>query len=77
MPRKVTNKLIELVEDGALSWEAVARAALCYMSEDDVADMARSNELIADEETEDETDEDEDTATDESRSYGKRHASCY
>ncbi len=46
--RRRTNELIEAVESGILSWEAIARAALCYMSEDDVADMARCNELLAD-----------------------------
>ena len=46
--RRRTKELIEAVESGILSWEAIARAALCYMSEDDVADMARCNELLAD-----------------------------
>ena len=61
MARKVTNELISMVEDGVLSWEAIARAALCYMSEDDVADMARSNELLPEEEEED-TEDTEDAA---------------
>lgn len=39
MSREITNKLLELLEDGALSWETVARECLCYMSEYDVADM--------------------------------------
>lgn len=57
MTRKVTNKLLEMVEEGGLSWEAIARAALVHMSEDDVADMAHSNELIVeDEEDADEND---------------------
>jgi hypothetical protein len=46
--RRRTIELIEAVESGILSWESIARAALCYMSEDDVADMARCNELLAD-----------------------------
>lgn len=49
MSREKTNQLIELVENGLLTWEQVARGALTYMSEDDVADMARSEELIGDE----------------------------
>ena len=35
-------KVIELAENGILSWETIAREALQYMSEDDVADMANS-----------------------------------
>lgn len=48
--RHYTNLLIEQVEDGLLTWECIARSALCYLSEDDVEDMARSNELIYEEE---------------------------
>lgn len=44
--REKTHKLIELAEEGHLTWEAIARASLCYLSEDDVADMANHNELI-------------------------------
>lgn len=46
--RKATNKLHELMDEGVLDPRAVADAALKYMSEDDVADMARTNELIYD-----------------------------
>ena len=47
--RKVTNQLIDLVDEGVLSWEIIARACLSYMSEDHVADMASLNYLIDDE----------------------------
>lgn len=49
--REVTDNVISAVEDGFLSWESVAKAALRYMSEDDVADMAQANDwaLFADE----------------------------
>ena len=47
--REATEKLIDLAEEGVLSWEAIARAALDYMSEDEVADMAQCNEFIDDE----------------------------
>jgi len=40
--RSITLKVIELVENGVLSWETVARECLQNMSEDDVADMAFS-----------------------------------
>lgn len=55
--REATNKLIELAEDGIINWEAITRAALQYMSEDEVADMAQCNEFI--EEDEDEEDEED------------------
>lgn len=42
--RKITGDVLSAVEDGFLSWEAVAKAALGYMSEDDVADMAQIND---------------------------------
>jgi hypothetical protein len=37
--RQNTNKLIELAEEGAISWESIARECLAYMSESDVSDM--------------------------------------
>lgn len=40
--RPITLKVIELVENGGLSWETVARECLQEMSEDDVADMANT-----------------------------------
>ena len=43
--RKVTNELIELAEQGIITWESIAMAALCYLSESDVEDMAQANEL--------------------------------
>ena len=51
--REATEKLIDLAEEGVLSWETIARAALNYMSEDEVADMAQYNECIEDEEEDD------------------------
>jgi hypothetical protein len=44
--RMVTNQVLEMVADGILSWETVAMAALSYMSEADVADMAELNEFF-------------------------------
>jgi hypothetical protein len=46
MPRKVTNKLIGWAEEGYVTWESVALMAMSYMSENDVADMARCNDLL-------------------------------
>ena len=56
MVRKITCKLLEQADEGMLSWQTLAECALRYMSEDEVAEMARANELIEDEED----DEDED-----------------
>jgi hypothetical protein len=47
--RKVTNQLLELIDEGALDPRQVLSACLQYMSEHDVADMAHVNELIVDE----------------------------
>ena len=56
MLRKTTNRLIELAEDGVLSWEDIARTALNWLSEDEVDEMARVNEFIPDEEDEEDAD---------------------
>lgn len=54
MVRKITCKLLEQADEGMLSWQTLAECALRYMSEDEVAEMARANELIDDEGGEDE-----------------------
>lgn len=59
MVREKTNAIIEACETGLLDWETVARCALDYLSEDDVADMARVNELLPEEEEEDEEEEEQ------------------
>jgi hypothetical protein len=46
MPRKYTDNLLEMLEDGSISWEFIARECLCYMSEDDVADMCVTAEIL-------------------------------
>jgi hypothetical protein len=43
--REVTNKLLELAEEGVYNKDTILLACLQYMSEDDVADMARANEF--------------------------------
>ena len=57
--RKATNKVIEMAEAGVLSWEAIARAALNYMSEDEVAAMAWYNGFIEDKDEEEDEEEDD------------------
>ena len=44
--RKYTTKLLEMMDEGLISAEAVAEMALAYMSEDDVKDMVRGNDLM-------------------------------
>lgn len=48
MTRQITNRLLELVEEGVLNKDTLIMACLKYMSEDDVADMAHINELLPD-----------------------------
>jgi len=52
--RKMTNQLIEMVDEGILDPRTVLLACLSYMSEDDVADMAEANELCFSDPEEDE-----------------------
>jgi hypothetical protein len=47
--RTQTNKLIDMMDEGLISAQAVAEMALAYMSEDEVADMMRSNDILEDE----------------------------
>ena len=44
--REATNKILEMIEEGILGQDEVIMAALKYMSEDDVKDMARVNEFF-------------------------------
>jgi len=53
MTRQTTNKILEMVEEGLLDRDMVIMACLKYMSEDDVADMARANEYFTEEDDED------------------------
>ena len=46
MAREATNKILEMVEEGILDAETVLTAALKYMSEAEVADMAHYNEFF-------------------------------
>lgn len=55
-PREATNKLLEMLDEGLLDDQSVVLACLNYMSEADVADMARANGFIIEEEEEEEED---------------------
>ena len=52
--RQATNALIELAEQGVVSWESIALSCLQYMREDDVKDLAESHGYIDSEEEKDE-----------------------
>ena len=54
--RTQTTKLLEMMDEGLISATAVAEMALAYMSEDAVADMMRSNDIL-DEENDGQPDE--------------------
>ena len=53
MTRQATDRILTMVEEGLLDRDTVIMACLKYMSEDDVADMAHTNEFFYDEEEED------------------------
>ena len=48
--RKCTIALLEMIDDGVMPAKLVAEMCLAYMSEADVEDMMRSNDLLTDEE---------------------------
>lgn len=47
---KHSTKLVELAENGVLSWEEIARECIAEMSEDDVEDMCATCGWPVDEE---------------------------
>lgn len=58
--RNTTNKVLNLADEGLISYRTLAEMALKWMSEDDVAEMARANELFIDDEDEGEENDYED-----------------
>lgn len=56
----ISSKIWGMCEDGFLSWEDVAQAALKYMDEDAIKDMNNIYEWVTDDENVTEDDEDED-----------------
>ena len=67
--RTQTTKLLEMMDEGLISASMVAEMALSYMSEDDVADMMRANDIL------DEEDED-DGQPDEAQEWADFDADC-
>jgi len=56
--REMTDTLIGMVEDGELGAKHALLCCMSYMSEDEVADMMRVNELIEEDEEEEEEEDD-------------------
>lgn len=54
MSREATNKLLEMIEVGLLDPKDVVMMCVKFMSEDDVDEMCRINEVFDDEEEDDE-----------------------
>ena len=65
MTRRVTNKLLEMMEEGALDAEVLVRACLTFMSEADVAEMAVGEGFLEEEDAEIDEDEEEDELGDD------------
>ena len=54
--RTQTTRLLEMMDEGLISATAVAEMCLAYMSEDDVADMMRANDILDEEDEEEDAD---------------------
>ena len=52
--RPVTSELLDMAEQGMLDWETLARDALGWMSEAEVAEFAKRNDYITDTDEDDE-----------------------
>ena len=52
MPRQQTNYLLELIDSGLLDARDVVTMAVKYMSEDEVADMMRINDILVEDDEE-------------------------
>jgi hypothetical protein len=72
--RATTNKILAAMDDGLLTPQQVAEAALRFLSEDDVAQMAHNEEFFSNEDQDDEDAaaveyDDEDELADEFDTY--------
>ena len=56
--RPVTSELLDLAEQGVLTWEQLARDALGWMSEAEVQQFAQSNDYLQEQEHEEDADAD-------------------
>ena len=60
MTREYTMKLLNMMDEGLISAKDVAEMALGYMSEDDVEDMMRVNDILDEDEDEPDCDDSDD-----------------
>lgn len=68
--RKCTTALLEMMDDGVMDAKSIAEMCLAYMSEADVEDMMRGNDLLLDE------DEEDDGQPDEAQEWESFDADC-
>ena len=54
--RPVTSELLDLAEQGMLTWEQLARDALGWMSEAEVQKFAQANDYLQEQEHEEDAD---------------------
>jgi hypothetical protein len=52
--RPATNRLIDMMDEGLIDARAVADMALSWLSEHDVAEMMKANDLVEQDEEDDE-----------------------
>ena len=69
--REYTCMLLDMLEQGVISADAVAEMCLAYMSEDEVKDMCRSNDILPEDE-----DEEYDGQPDEAQEWADFDADC-
>jgi hypothetical protein len=51
--RKITCRALELADEGLISYRTLAECALKWMSEDDVAEMLKANEIYVEDSEDD------------------------
>jgi hypothetical protein len=73
MARKQTNYLLDLIDSGMIDAQAVVTMALKYMSEDEVADMMRCNDILVED---DEEFGDYDDSVDEAQEWADFDPDC-
>lgn len=56
--RPITSELLDLAEQGMLTWEQLARDALGWMSEAEVQRFAQANDYLQEQEHEEDADAD-------------------
>ena len=73
--RDYTVKLMDMMDQGMLSAQAVADMCLAYMSEDEVKDMCRANDILDEEDEDTVVEEDEEWTPDNAdfNDPGSRH----